>query len=157
MHRWLLTGSTRRGMGPAFEAADVPDNAYHDGKDADHAIKTLNELRDQPFFLAVGFHKPHLPFNAPKHHWDVYDREALPLALNTSAPENVTEYSLTEFGELARLLWNAQGGADSRRPGTHIGPRLLRVCLVYGRAGRSRARRNRTARTQREHGCNPVG
>jgi arylsulfatase A-like enzyme len=93
-------GSTRRGMGPAFEAADVPDDAYHDGKDADHAIKTLNELRDQPFFLAVGFHKPHLPFNAPKRHWDVYDREALPLALNTSAPENVTEYSLTEFGEL---------------------------------------------------------
>ena len=98
----LLTaeGSTRRGLGPAFEAADVPDNAYHDGKDADQAIKTLNELRDQPFFLAVGFHKPHLPFNAPKSHWDRYDREALPLALNTSAPENVTEYSLTEFGEL---------------------------------------------------------
>jgi iduronate 2-sulfatase len=93
-------GSTRRGMGPAFEAADVPDDAYHDGKDADHAIKTLNEVRDQPFFLAVGFHKPHLPFNAPKRHWDRYDRESLPLALNTSAPENVTEYSLTEFGEL---------------------------------------------------------
>ncbi len=93
-------GSTRRGLGPAFEAADVPDDAYHDGKDADHAIKTLNELCDQPFFLAVGFHKPHLPFNAPKSHWDRYDRDALPLALNTSAPENVTEYSLTEFGEL---------------------------------------------------------
>ncbi|MDP6041993.1 MAG: sulfatase-like hydrolase/transferase, partial [Candidatus Latescibacteria bacterium] len=37
-------GSTRRGLGPAFEAADVPDNAYHDGMDADTAIAELNRL-----------------------------------------------------------------------------------------------------------------
>ena len=42
---------------------------------ADKTIKTLDRLTssDQPFFLAVGFVKPHLPFNAPKKYWDMYD------------------------------------------------------------------------------------
>jgi iduronate 2-sulfatase len=54
--------------GEPFEMADVPDNAYTDGSLADMAIDKLKELKgkDQPFFLAVGFVKPHLPFNSPK-------------------------------------------------------------------------------------------
>jgi arylsulfatase A-like enzyme len=58
----------RAGRGAAFEMADVPDNAYHDGSLADLAVAKLGELKgkEQPFFLAVGFLKPHLPFNAPK-------------------------------------------------------------------------------------------
>lgn len=95
-------GSTRRGLGPAFEAADVADDDYHDGKDALAAIAELERLAhlDRPFFLALGFHKPHLPFNAPKRYWDLYDAETVPLALNPFAPEGVTEFSLTNFGEL---------------------------------------------------------
>ena len=94
-------GDRRRGLGPAFEAADVPDNAYHDGKDADAAIEELRRLKDcQPFFLAMGFHKPHLPFCAPKRHWDRYSPEMIALAENPFEPEGVTKYSLTNFGEL---------------------------------------------------------
>lgn len=99
-------GDTRTGVGPAFEAADVPDNAYHDGKDADAAIAALERLAaDQrtakrPFFLGLGFHKPHLPFNAPKRYWDLYDPAAIPLAANPFAPEAATPYSLVDFGEL---------------------------------------------------------
>lgn len=95
-------GSTRRGLGPPFEAADVPDDAYHDGKDALAAIQELNRLStlDRPFFLALGFHKPHLPFNAPKHYWDLYDPETLPLAENPFEPDGVTEFSLTDYGEI---------------------------------------------------------
>jgi len=62
-------------MGPAFESPDVPDNAYSDGLIAENAIKELNLLKDKPFFLAVGFQKPHLPFNAPKKYWDLYSEE----------------------------------------------------------------------------------
>jgi arylsulfatase A-like enzyme len=96
------TGSSRRGLGPAFEAADVADEDYHDGKDAQAAIAELERLAqlDKPFFLALGFHKPHLPFNAPKRYWDLYDADAVPLALNPFAPEGVTAFSLTDFGEL---------------------------------------------------------
>ena len=63
------------GKGAAYEAADVPDDGYPDGKLANLAVETLEKLKQQkqPFFLAVGFFKPHLPFNAPKKYWDLYD------------------------------------------------------------------------------------
>jgi len=95
-------GSQRRGLGPAYEIADVPDDAYHDGKDALAAIQALQDLSagDKPFFLGLGFHKPHLPFNAPKRYWDLYDADALPLASNPFEPEGVTEFSLSQFKEL---------------------------------------------------------
>ncbi|MEE2753971.1 MAG: sulfatase [Candidatus Latescibacterota bacterium] len=98
--RMIASGSSRRGLGPAFERAEVSDGAYHDGKDADAAIQVLKELKGQSFFLAVGFHKPHLPFNAPAKYWDLYDPEALPRPKTSEAPSDVTPYSLTSFGEL---------------------------------------------------------
>lgn len=90
----------RKGVGPAFEAGDVPDNAYHDGKNTDAAIEELRRLKDKPFFLGMGFFKPHLPFNAPKKYWDMYSPEKIKLADNPFEPEGVTQYSLTNFGEL---------------------------------------------------------
>ena len=74
--------------GPATEACDVPDDAYHDGGVARTAAKRIREFskKDQPFFLAVGFVKPHLPFVAPKKYWDLYDRAALPLAPFQTTP-----------------------------------------------------------------------
>jgi arylsulfatase A-like enzyme len=99
-------------IGPPFESADVPDNAYHDGMDADSAIAELQRLQrsEQPFFLALGFHKPHLPFNAPKKYWDMYDHALVPLAENPFQPEGVTEYSLTNFGELRQYFGIPQEG-----------------------------------------------
>lgn len=70
--------------GPAWEAADLPDTAYADGQTADVAVAALRELKGTPFFLGVGFLKPHLPFVAPKKYFDLYDPATLPL---TSAPE----------------------------------------------------------------------
>lgn len=95
-------GRAGTGIGPAFEAADVADEDYHDGKDARSAIAALQEYGDAeaPFFLALGFHKPHLPFNAPKRYWDMYDADVLPLAANPFAPSGSNEFTLTDFGEL---------------------------------------------------------
>ncbi len=98
--RQIEIGSARRGLGPAFERADVADDAYHDGKDADASIQALRDLKDDSFFLAVGFHKPHLPFNAPAKYWDLYDPEALPRPASSNEPSGTTPYSLTNFGEL---------------------------------------------------------
>ena len=76
--------------GPATEACDIPDNAYHDGGVAYTAAKRIREFSDQgiPFFLAVGFVKPHLPFIAPKKYWDLYNRASLPLALFQKLPQS---------------------------------------------------------------------
>jgi arylsulfatase A-like enzyme len=64
------------------EAANVPDDAYMDGAVARKAGRMLQNLAQQaqPFFLAVGFIKPHLPFVAPQKYWDLYNRESIELA-----------------------------------------------------------------------------
>ncbi|HEY1171154.1 MAG TPA: sulfatase [Verrucomicrobiae bacterium] len=95
-------GKTRdRKTTPAFEGADVSDNGYPDGLTTEEAIKQLNRLKDKPFFLAVGFYKPHLPFNAPKKYWDLYDAKKLPSAPFKDAPANADpKISLHKGGEL---------------------------------------------------------
>jgi iduronate 2-sulfatase len=83
----------KRGLisGPAYECADVPDQAYIDGYNTDLAIATMNDMLetgDKPFFLGLGFKKPHLNWVAPKRYWDLYDREDIPLATQVDGPEN---------------------------------------------------------------------
>ena len=57
-----------------YEAGNVDDEGYVDGLTTKLTITKLRELkkRKEPFFLGVGFFKPHLPFNAPKKYWDLY-------------------------------------------------------------------------------------
>lgn len=89
--------------GPAFECADVPDNTYIDGYDTDVAIATLKAMvkeKDKPFFLALGFHKPHLNWIAPKKYWDLYDEEKIPLAEHVTGPEGGTAMALHPSFEL---------------------------------------------------------
>ena len=86
--------------GPAYECADVPDNAYRDGAIADAAVEMLREAKDKPFFLAVGFLKPHLPFIAPKKYWDLDRREEIPMAPNPFPPKNAPDVALTTWGEM---------------------------------------------------------
>ena len=97
--------------GPVTEAADVADNVYSDGKLADKAIEELQRLKDKPFFLAVGFRKPHLPFTAPKKYWDMYDPQKLKLAENPFFPEGVTPYTMNNYGEL-RNYYNMPRGEE---------------------------------------------
>lgn len=88
--------------GPAFEAADVPDDTFQDGKVAELAIATLHELRakPEPFFLAVGFIRPHLPFVAPKKYWDLYDPEKIPLAPNKFRPHAAPAFAIQDGSEM---------------------------------------------------------
>jgi arylsulfatase A-like enzyme/N-acetylneuraminic acid mutarotase len=86
----------------ATEAADAPDDAYPDGKAAAAAVAALGELktRGRPFFLAVGFRKPHLPFSAPKKYWDLYDRAKIPELGGETPPQNAPEIALHDWPEL---------------------------------------------------------
>lgn len=80
-----------------LECRDVPDNAYYDGRVADAAVEALKSVaqKQQPFFLAVGFWKPHTPFNAPKKYWDLYDRAEVVIPQTTQPPSDVPEIALT--------------------------------------------------------------
>lgn len=98
---------------PAFEAPDVDDDAYFDGKVAVRAIEYLRRFRQQnePFFLAVGFVKPHLPFNAPKRYWDLYPDESIPATVNQPFPEGAPQQAWHNWGELRRYEGVPEGDA----------------------------------------------
>lgn len=67
---------------PAFEKADVSDDAYIDGAITNQGMQYIKELaqKNEPFFLAVGYKRPHLPFAAPAKYWDLYEEDEVPLA-----------------------------------------------------------------------------
>ncbi|GHV00847.1 iduronate-2-sulfatase [Bacteroidia bacterium] len=99
---------------PAFECADVPDEAYSDGMTTREVLATISRASGsgKPFFFAVGFWKPHLPFNAPKKYWDLYRRDKLPLSPFPSPTEGETRYS--------RSHYNITGYAGESDEGGHI-------------------------------------
>ncbi|MBL9211132.1 MAG: sulfatase [Opitutaceae bacterium] len=87
---------------PLTECRDVPDEAYYDGRVAAEAVRVLGEVKDRPFFLAVGFWKPHAPFNAPKKYWDLYDRAKLP-PLDPRRPAGAPEIAFHDSREVLGL------------------------------------------------------
>lgn len=89
-------------MSPSVEnGGDVPDNAYRDGHNADRAIKVLRHLKKDknPFFFAVGFSRPHLPFTAPAKYWDLYDRDSIVVPAKQDVIDGVP-YAGSTWGEL---------------------------------------------------------
>ena len=91
-----------KNRGKATECADVPDNTYHDGKLTGMAIQLLDSLSNnkKPFFLAVGFLKPHLPFVAPKKYWDLYNRDEFEVAPYQKKAVNSPDIAYHNSGEL---------------------------------------------------------
>jgi arylsulfatase A-like enzyme len=97
-----ISETTEDGRAWPYEMSDAGDEAYFDGKIANKTIEDLKKLKntDQPFFLAVGFLKPHLPFNAPKKYWDLYPEETISLPDNYYVPQNAPKAAIHNFGEL---------------------------------------------------------
>ncbi len=111
---------------PAVECVDVPFDAYSDGALAKHGIQLMDSLAKtaEPFFLAVGFHRPHLPFTAPKKYWDLYDRRKFKLAEFQDIATNSPRIAYHNSGELR----NGYTGipAEGRLPDT------LQLELIHG-------------------------
>ena len=86
----------------ATEAPECPDSSYYDGAQTDAAIEKLSELAvgDAPFFVAVGYYRPHLPFNAPKKYWDLYNRDTIPLAKHDKLTADAPLMSINTMREL---------------------------------------------------------
>lgn len=102
-------GSNRQNMDKKvkpYEKADVDDEGYPDGLTSKLAVEKLKAMvgKEKPFFMGVGFFKPHLPFTAPKKYWDMYNESEIPLTSSPSIPINVSPESLHNSGEFNQYL-----------------------------------------------------
>ena len=94
---------------------DTDDSNLRDGKIADNAVKTLQEIKqnrskgdNRPFFVAVGFHKPHLPFYCAKKYYDMYPpAEQIALPNNPDVPK--------EFPPIARSVGEINSYSDIKQ------------------------------------------
>jgi arylsulfatase A-like enzyme len=123
---------SKSGRGPVVEKVDGPDNSLHDGELADMAVKALADLKQkkEPWLLAVGFIKPHLPFNAPKKYFDQYDPAKIPLAPNPFFPIGAPKYAVGPGGEVG-----SYSGVPAVRPFKEDFARKLKLgyyaCVSY--------------------------
>ncbi len=135
LHGYAGGRAREAGKSSIFESADVPDDAYPDGRLANQAIEQLRELAssEQPFFLGVGFFKPHLPFAAPKRYWDLYDRDALPLADEQERPEGMPR--INGWGQSGEVTGNYVGAGYEDKQWSEAERRHLRhgyfACVSY--------------------------
>lgn len=88
--------------GPAYEKANINDSIYIDGLMTEKVIRDIKKLKtsNKPFFLTAGFISPHLPFNAPKKYWDLYDRNSIKQPDNNYIPKNAPKMSISNWPEM---------------------------------------------------------
>ena len=94
----IINYTPQRGLGSAMcllVDTNGTDEEHTDGKVATEAIRLLEAHQKEPFFLAVGFYKPHTPYVAPKKYFDMYrlDEISLPRA-DRSQTKDVPEPAL---------------------------------------------------------------
>ena len=103
----ILVGSGNYGGTLSWLAAEGTDAEQTDGKIAAQAITFLKETHTKPFFLAVGFFRPHTPYVSPKKYFESYPKDKIelvpdPTADRASKPQvalsntTVANYGMTE-------------------------------------------------------------
>ena len=92
--------------GPATAAPKVQDDQLVDGARTNLAIEDLRRLgqAEKPFFLALGFIRPHLAWIAPKKYWDLYDPKMLPVITDGKVTPNTPPYALSNSYELTHYM-----------------------------------------------------
>lgn len=125
-----------RKRGPSTEGADVADDVHADGNRAKVGSARIHQLAKagKPFFLAVGFTKPHLPFVAPKKYWDLYKDQSFAMPKNLSVPPGYPRYARNvNAGELRSYKDIPLKGTPADFPET-LNRRLLHgyhACVSY--------------------------
>ena len=127
---------SREKMVYPYEKGDVDDNGYPDGLTRDLAIEKLRYLvhKDQPFFLGLGFFKPHLPFTSPVKYWNLYSENNIPLSSKPFIPGNINLASLSGVGEINQYLLGEEKSSISRQLSDDYAKKLRHAyfaCISY--------------------------
>jgi iduronate 2-sulfatase len=129
-------GGAQSRRGPSTESAQGAEETYSDGVRAREGARQLRQLSTagKPFFLAVGFTKPHLPFNAPTKYWDLYRRESFRLPKNAGVPPGYPEFARNAAaGELRAYADIPRDKSPAQFP-SELNKRLLHgyhACVSY--------------------------
>jgi iduronate 2-sulfatase len=109
--------------GPATAAPVIDDHQLVDGARTNMAIEDLRRLgqAEKPFFLALGFIRPHLAWISPKKYWDLYDPKMLPVIIDGEVTPNTPPYALSTSYELTHYMdfidfpkpWDEQRVSDA--------------------------------------------
>jgi hypothetical protein len=124
--------------GPTTEAGKAPDAAdkYFDGWRAAEGVRQIEKLAaaDTPFFLAVGFSKPHLPFTAPVKFWDLYERESFSMPDNPGIPPGYPEYAANQRPGEMRHYSDVPPPSDGKidQPNPKEFPEAMNKRLIHG-------------------------
>jgi arylsulfatase A-like enzyme len=105
-----LQGKRRQGLAASSitEITDTPDEKTPDGIIARRAIEELRKFKEtgEPFFLAAGFYRPHMPLTAPKKYWDMYDRAEIKLPADFRQPDDgIPRYDWDEVRRYGDCPW----------------------------------------------------
>lgn len=135
LHAYADGGVRVAGQSPITESLEVEDEAYPDAHLAAQAIAELQGLEgsSEPFLLAVGFFKPHLPFAAPKRYWDLYDPNSIPPSPAPSIPEDLPVHNgWSQSGEVTNNYAGAgfEDGSWSIEERRHLRHGYL-ACVSY--------------------------
>jgi len=106
----------KEGINLAVKAVDAPSGSFVDGDINNRGIRLLKEMAkdSRPFFLAVGYKKPHLPFVVPKKYFDLYERDSFELETFQSAPAGSdASYILNNNNELRSYRPSPVSGAEA--------------------------------------------
>lgn len=122
MHGYANGAARQPGISHPFDDFSGPDDAYPDAWVAQDAVAALDDLQQtgKPWFFAVGFFKPHLPFAAPKRWWDIHDPDAIAVPAVTTKPEGISSWHGSgEFrGNYGHQYKAADGTTYKRDPST---------------------------------------
>ena len=124
--QYLLPKNRTGGKAAGAESSPSADSDHLDGKVAEAAIQKLRLLKRtrQPFFLAVGFRKPHMPFSAPAKYWALYDRAKLAQPINPRMPKGAPAIAAHQWPE-------ARGYTDIPRQGAITAAKIAELRHGY--------------------------
>ena len=122
---WALPITHQGPWHPSWDAPDVEDDELSSGKTAKRTVKVLNEIQNTQFFLAVGFHTPHLPFHAPKKYYELYKNEDFSLPSSSTVPSNAPSIAI------GKLLGNMRLFRDIPDTGPLSDTKALELIRAY--------------------------
>ena len=85
---------------PSLQVLDVADDELEDGKIAKRAVEVLEQIKDEQFFLTLGFFQPHLPHKIPKRYFELYDDQILDLPVSSQPPKDVPNRALNNWNAI---------------------------------------------------------